>query len=215
MPPVLANVVGVRKHVENVLLPVGRTLVEPEQDSTNHRQDSDDTVVPHEQRVLRERNKRLANSVGEGRHEVPVRSDEGAHVLRRLGEREFQTGDGREDLGETDEYVGHSLCPDVDRRGVVARVHLIAARTGLVDVVLDDSRRHHGEGREHEAERNALDGREADAGLAQRRVEEVVDNGDEDDERDGVEVGDDIVGDAVTGHGRGLRRQVIVHLIIR
>lgn len=215
MPPVLADVVGVGQHVKDVLVLVGRTLVDPEQDTTDESQDSNDTVVPHEQGVLGQRDKGLTDGVGERGHEVPVRGDERTHVLGSLGEGEFQTGDGGEDLGETDKHVGDSLGPHVDWRRVITAVHLVAAGARLVDVVLDNSCRDHSERGKHETECNALDGGEADAGLAERGVEEVVNDGDEDNQGDGVEVGDDVVGDTVTGHGGSLGGKVVVHLVVR
>lgn len=80
--------------------------------------------------------------------------------------------------------------------------------------MLDDGGADHGEGGEHEAKGHALDGSEADVGFAEGRVQEVVHDGDEDDEGDGVEVGDDVVGDAVALHGGGLRGEVVVHLVV-
>lgn len=110
--------------------------------------------------------------------------------------------------------------PDVERRSdpvalcVFAAVHEFAAHGGVVDVVLDDCCGDHGKGGEHEAEGHALDGCELDVLLAEEGVEEVVDDGYEDDEGDGVEVGDDVVGDAVEGHGGGLGDEVVVHLVV-
>lgn len=215
VPAVFAHVRRVGKHVEAILLLVRRALMEPEQHTSNKRQNSNGSVVPHQQRVLRQRDKRLTKRVGERRHEVPVGCNKRSHVLGGLGEGELQTGNRCENLGETDEHVRNGLRPHVDGRESVARVHVLAALAGRIDVVLDDSGADHGEGREQETECDTLDGRELDAGLAKCGVEEVVDNGDEDDERDGVQVGDDVVGDTVTLHGGGLGGQVVVHLVVR
>ena len=215
VPAVLAHVRRVGKHVEDVLLLVRRALMEPKQRTSNKRQDSNGGVVPNKERVLGQRDKRLAKRVGKRRHEMPVRSNKRPHVLGSLGEGKLQTGDGCENLGETDEHVWNGLRPHVDGRKGVARVHVLAALSGGVDVVLDDGGTDHGEGGEQETECDTLDGCELDAGLAERGVQEVVDNGDEDDERDGVQVGDDVVGDTVTLHSGGLGCQVAGHLVVR
>lgn len=73
----------------------------------------------------------------------------------------------------------------------------------------------HSHGSKNEAKRHALDGRELDAGLAESGVEEVVDDGDEYNERDGVKVCDDVVGNTVALHRRRLGGQVVVHLVVR
>lgn len=104
--------------------------------------------------------------------------------------------------------------PDVDRGWVIAAVHVFAARALGVDVVLDDGSRDHGERCEDETEGDALNGSEADVCLAKSRVEEVVNNGNEDDEGNRVEVGNDIVGNTITGHSGGLRREIVVHLVV-
>jgi hypothetical protein len=214
-PVLLTNISRIRKHVQRIFLLVGRPLVEPEQDTSNEREDSDSSVVPHEQRVLRERDESLAKSIGERRHEVPVRSDERSHVLGSLCERELETSDGSENLRETDEDVWHGLGPHVDRRKGVARVHVLAALARRVDEVLDNGCSDHGEGSKDESECHALNGSEPDSSFAQSRVQEFVDDGDEDNEGDRVEIGDNVVGDTVALHGGCLRSEVVVHLVVR
>ena len=220
VPPIPPNIIRIGQHIQRILQLIRRPLVNPKQDPADERQQRRRHVIPHEQRVLGERDQRLADGIREGRHEVPVRGDDGAHVLGGLCERVLEASHGCEDLGETHEDVGHGLDPDVERGadlvavGVLAAVHVLAADGGVVDVVLDDGCGDHCEGGEHEAEEHALDGGELDALLAEEGVEEVVDDGDEDDEGDGVEVSDDVVGDAVEGHGRGLGHEVVVHLVV-
>lgn len=75
VPSVLAHIVGVRKHVKNVLLLIRLALMEPEEDATDERQDSNSRVVPDQQRILGQRHKCLTKRVGEGGHEMPVRGD--------------------------------------------------------------------------------------------------------------------------------------------
>ncbi len=140
--------------------------------------------------------------------------------IRRLRERILETGDGREDLGEVDEHVRRRLDPDVERRGervsirVLARRDVVPARVVLVDVVLHDCGPDHRRRAGVEAERDALDWGEMDAGPAERGINQDVADGDEDDERDRVEVRDDVVRDAIRDHRGSLRDQVVVKLVV-
>lgn len=118
--------------------------------------------------------------------------NETAHVLRRLAESVFETCNRGEDFRECDEAVWHGLNPDVDR---AAAGIILADNTGAVDVDLNNAGRDHGSGCNHESHRNTLDGREANSGLAKSGIEEGVDQGDEEDQGQGVEVVDQIVGD--------------------
>jgi hypothetical protein len=212
---VLTNVNRIGKHVEGILLLICRPLMEPEEDTTDESQDSHGSVIPHKQRVFGERDKSLTKSVRERRHEVPVRGDERSHILGCFGERELETGDGSENLRESDEHVRDGLCPHIDGRNlVVAIVHIFATRTLCVDEVLDDGSSDHGEGSQEESERDAFDGCKLDTSFAESWVQEVVHDGNEDDQGDGVEIRDDVVGDTVALHGPSLRGQVVVHLVV-
>ena len=53
-----------------------------------------------------------------------------------------------------------------------------------------------------------------DADPAEERVEYPVHDGDEDDQGEGVEVVDDIVGDAAEVHGCCLGGEVVEHLVV-
>lgn len=111
--------------VELVIHLVKVPELEPEDDTRDEGQHGHGAVVPHEQRILRERDKRLAEGGRDGGSEEVERHDERTHVLRCLGERVLETGDGCEDLGEGDEDVTASLDPDVQRAddGVLVGVH--------------------------------------------------------------------------------------------
>ena len=206
--------------VELVLLLVQVAVLEPEDDARYEREDGHDAVVPDEERVARERDKRLADRARERRHEQEHAHDERAHVLRRLGERVLEAGDRREDLGEGDQHVRARLDPDVERRHervavrVLARRRAVTARVRLVDVVLDDGGPDHRGGAGEEARSDLFERREVDANAAQGGVDEEIEDGDADDEGEGVEVGKNVVGDTVRGHGSRLRSQVVVQLVV-
>lgn len=88
--------------------------------------------------------------------------------------------------------------PDVDR---TAASTVLAFNTSAVDVDLNDAGRDHGRGRNHETHCDTLDWSEPDVGLAESWVEEGVDEWNEDDERERVEVVDQIVWNAAEVEG--------------
>lgn len=111
--------------------------------------------------------------------------------------------------------VSTGLDPDVEGTlGFLTTVGVVAARMGLVDVMLDNGSPDHAETSEEEAGGDTLKRREVDLPLAELRVDEAVDNWDEDDEGDGVQVVKNIVGNSIELHGGGLRSQVVVHLVV-
>ena len=210
---------ALRDKIQLILLLIQSPMRQPKPAAAQKRQHRDRGVVPDKQRVGRERDKGLADGVGDGAREEENRGDDGAHVLGRLGEGVLEAGDGGEDLGEGDQEVGDGLHPDVDGRGVAGVVadpvrRVVAAGAEVVDVVLRHGRGYHGEGAEEEAPGDAFQRREADAEPFETGVEEDVGDGDEDDEGDGVDVVDEVVGGPVQFHGRGLRDQVVGHLVV-
>ena len=88
-------------------------------------------------------------------------------------------------------------------------VGVVVAGTGLVDVVLDDGGVYHGEGRDPESGDDTVDRREGDLLLAEERHQDLIDEGQENDDGDGVEVLHQIVGNAVSGHLSALGDEVI------
>lgn len=89
--------------VQLVFLLVQLVMSRPETHARNGRQHGDDPIIPDQQRIRRQRDKRFANGVRDGAHEQEHGRDDRAHVLGRLGEGVFQTGDGSKDLGEGDQ----------------------------------------------------------------------------------------------------------------
>jgi len=62
------------------------------------------------------------------------------------------------------------------------------ARGGLVNEMLEDSGVEHGKTSDEEPGVDALDGTEVDALLAEEGVDDIVENGDHDDDGNGVQV---------------------------
>ena len=90
----------------------------------------------------------------------------------------------------------------------------MTARTKFVDVVLGDACCDHGGRRGDETPCNLLQRREADPHAFKAWIEEQITDGNENDEGDGVNIVDEIVGGAVEFHGCGLGDHVGGHLII-
>jgi len=78
----------------------------------------------------------------------------------------------------------------------------------LVDIVLKNTCVDHRSTNDHEASRNALNGAEVDAFSAEEWVNNVIEDGNEDDDRDGVQILDQVVGRAVQRHRRRHRTEV-------
>lgn len=212
---VAALVLGRLEHVPLVLLGVEMLEAEPEGDATDEGDAGDDAVVDDEEGVLAEGDKGLADGSGDGAHEQVHRHDEGLHVLGGLGVGVLVGCDVGEDFRDTDEDVGETLGPDVDGgRGTVLAAGVVAALAHCVDVVLHDGRGNHGEGRDEETDSHTLDGSKRNAELSEAGVEDVIDDGDHEDDGDGVEVLDNIVGNTVELEGGGLGGQVSGHLVV-
>jgi len=85
----------------------------------------------------------------------------------------------------------------------------ICSHVGLDDGGPDHSRR-----AGVEAPRDFLDRGEVDAASAEEGVDDAIADGDKDDEGEGIQVGEDVVGDAVELHDGGLGGQVVVELVV-
>lgn len=80
--------------------------------------------------------------------------------------------------------------------------------------MLHNSRGDHGQGGDQETNCHTLDGGERDTQLAETGVQKVINEGDHDDDRDRVQVLNNIVGNTVENHGGGLSGQVTGHLVV-
>lgn len=91
---------------------------------------------------------------------------------------------------------------------------VFVAGSARVDEMLHDGGVHHRQRRHDEAKRNSADGLEGDVQLAQDRVHAVFQDGDEDDNGDGVKVLHQVVGNTVALHLAGLRHEVARELAV-
>ena len=181
-----------------VFLLIKSTELDDEENSTNEGERAHDTVVPNQQRVVSEDNKRLLNSRRDSGGKQRNSLDERSHVTWSFRERILEGSNGSEDLGKTNQDVRSSLGPHVDVgwqwvvKLIQAAVGLVSTRRLAVDVHLYDGRPQHCRGTDHETDENLLDWREADAVLAESWVDDNVANRDHDDEGEWVEVVQDI-----------------------
>lgn len=112
-----------------------------------------------------------------------------------LGERVLERRNRGKHFGETDQHVGASNDPHADVGGVRVSgfIHasggfVVVARRTLEQEVLEDTGVQHGNSGDDEASEDTLDGREVDSVAAQGGVDEFIHDGDEDQDRDRVQV---------------------------
>lgn len=103
--------------------------------------------------------------------------------------RTFESSNRGENLRDTDEDIASRLRPYVEiyERLLLASRGVVSADTQFVNVGLDDGSPDHGAGGGSESERNLLDGSEFDVESSEEGVDDEVEDGDEDDERERVD----------------------------
>lgn len=222
MVPVLRalGVLGVQG-IHLVFLGVEVVEDDPEDDTGHERGAGQTDEHPHDGRVEGGGRQGLGERGAEGVGEQVHGLHEGLHGGRGLGVGVLEAGDGGEDLRHTDEHVRRGLDGDVDvvagglavDDGEVAAGRFVTG-AGHVDEVLHDGGVHHGQRGDDEPERDTGDGTEADVEAAQQGVHESLEQGNEDDDGDGVEVLHQIVGDAVAVHLAGLGDEVTRELAV-
>lgn len=163
----------------------------------------------------------LGESGSEGVREEVHRLHEGLHARRGLGVGVLETGDGGENLRHTDEHVGRGLNGDVhsvalggaiDLGGCAQRVAV--AGSGGVDQVLHNSGVHHGKRGDDETKGDTGDRGEGDLQAAHHGVDAGFENGNENNDRNGVKVLHQIVRNAVAFHLAGLGDEVAGELSV-
>ena len=80
---------------------------------------------------------------------------------------------------------------------------------------MDDCGGHHRESSSEEAESDLANGGKVDSGATEGGVDGEIGDGDKDDESEGVEVVEDIVGETMGVEHGGLRGQVVENLVLR
>lgn len=151
------------------------------------------------------------NGSRDGSHKQVDRGDKPLHVLGGTsvgntvcGDVDKDLRDGSNDDGDSIERVGDA------RQRVFALGYnagtggcILSARRSLVDVMLKNREAHGADGAESEAKGHARDGSPLDAPATEERVDDVVHDRDHDHDTNGVEVVEEIVGEAVGLHSGG------------
>lgn len=195
------------------------TEAEPESYTTEECENSDDGVVPDKVRIRRNRSECLSNGSSKCAHEKVDRHDHGLHVGRSFGVSVLERRDVGEDFGNTNENIRQDLCPDVDIGlaeffDTVWITRILSARRFDIDEVLHHCSSKHRSGSEEESKCHTLDRGERDTRLAESRVDAVVQNWNHDNDRDWVEVLDNIIGHTIELQGSGLGCQISSHLVV-
>jgi hypothetical protein len=135
-------------------------------------------------------------------HEEGDGHDKFLHVGRGTGVSDFVGCNIDEDLRASCHSDRDSIEPEGERRDTSTNLtgrNTVAARRGLVDIVLDNSVRRSSNGSDEKTKSHASNRSESDAHLLEKRVDEVVHDWDEDDDCKRVEIVEDIVGNSVGG----------------
>lgn len=199
--------------VELVLGSVGLDEGKVETDTTDHSNDSDGTVVPYEERILGKTDESLGESRGDSGGGESDGLNGGLHVLWGLGVGILELGDRGKNFRHTDEDVRKGLHPHGDvgcavSAGINSLVRVISTWRHLVDISLGDGGCYHGEGSENETTSDLLDGAEVEAGLTNSWVDDMVHDGNQDDDGNWVQVVENIVWHATEDHVIGLRCKI-------
>lgn len=161
--------------VEGIVLLVGLVVHNVEEDTDTERNDGDGSVVPHKVGVVGEGSESLSEGSREGSGKTLDTHDQRPHVFGGLGVGILESGDGREDLGNSNKDVNTGHSPDVDGRLVVRVVGFIVTGS-LVHVVLEDGSPQHGHSTEKETSSDLLDGGKVDLVLAEERVDVQIED---------------------------------------
>lgn len=190
------SVTFTRSNSIELLLRIIELLEEPEEDAGHSpRNNSDSSEQVLELGLNVDTGQGQVDRGREGVLDLGEGHDDGLHALGSLGEGVFEGGDGGKDLGNGDENVRTGDDPDVQRRveGLAISVTAfrglkVVARRSLVEVMLQDRGPNHTKTRNHETDRDPLQGCETDVVLAKGGVNPQVKEGNQYNERDRVQV---------------------------
>jgi len=135
------------------------------------------------------------------------------HARRRLGECILQASDGGEDFAESDQHIPRCLYGDVDIIGTVVTWHGVTGRPN-VNLMLEDGGESHRQRGQGKADCDTGHGVHGEAHPTKEGVDELVEDGDEDDNDDGVDVLHLVIGHAVQLHAACLAYKVRAELIV-
>ena len=207
------------------LLFLGVVVMErqPENDSNDNRRDSDARIHPHDVWVASGGYQSLVEGGTDGGGEKVKGLHEGLHARGCFSVGVFETSDRDEDLGQANEDVRWGLDGDVDvigkglaigRRAGWAVQRVRVARAGAIDEMLHDGSVRQANSSKEKAYRDASNGLEFNFGLAKGRVDNLIQDRNEDDDADRIEVLHEIVGHAMPGKLCSLAHKVRAELSV-
>ncbi len=129
------------------------------------------------------------------------------HARRCLGERILQARDGGEYFAKPYQDITRRLYSDMNIIGTISARHGVIWRPNI-DFMLDDSSKSHRKRGQAEANGDTSHGIHWEAHLAKERVKELVQNGDEYDDDDGVDILHFVVGHTMQLHAARLAYEI-------
>ena len=201
-------------HLVLILVVVAENDVED--DSSDERRATDTSVHPEVLGVDGDGNQGLGDGSTESVGEEVQRLHKGLHGRGSLSVSILETSNRDENLRDTNEDVGRSLNGDVDIVGQLSLAVLssrtlsgvLVAGSSAIDEMLDDGSVGKTQSGEPEANGNSHNGLKLDASLSKDGVNDLVEDGGEDQDGDGVEVLHKVVGHAMALHLAGLGDKV-------
>ena len=193
----------------------------PRHAAGNKRRHGHASVHPRELGVHGNGHQSLGNGRAKRVGEEVQRLHKRLHAHRRLGVGVLETRHRDENLGKTNEDVRRRLDGNVNvvalhdavnSAGVAARA--VVARAAVVDELLHNGRVRQAQRGEPETNGDAENRAQLVTALAQHGVHDSLQNGREDENRDGVKVLHKVVGHAVALHLRRLRDKVARELAV-
>jgi len=182
---------------------------EPEHNSSDITDDSWTTKHPSQIRIVDQSRKRETKSISNTLGQKVEGRDQSTHVDGRAGVGDSVGGHVDEEFGEATNGVGNGDEPDGDGREETDSVFVraiggshVSAGRGLVGVVVEDGVCSSTDSSQEQSGGDTCDRTISDAPLAEHWVERIVQDRSSDNDQDGVEVLEEIVGHAVAGeHG--------------
>lgn len=177
--------------IRHELIIVNVLVSEPEDNGLDKQSDGRTGPNPNEVRIRDDRCQDLAQRRGQRGHEQENGHDKGPHSLRTARVRQLICRHVAEAFRQGAKSDVGNLDPNAERRDSAvlgACGGLVTARVGLVDAPLNNGADDSGDPRQGESEGNTGNTAEVDFVFAQRRVENVAQEWDGDDDDQGVEV---------------------------
>lgn len=191
---------------------------EPEDPTCNKARNGQTCIRPDHLGVFGHRRKSNTKSRTKGILQKEKRHDKRFHCHWSLGVGILQTGNGGQNFRHTNQEISGSLKSNVDSVRSVSvlrstRHGEFVTWTSSIDEMLQNGSVNHGGSAKHETPENLGDGSERRES-SDERIHDTLANGDENDDGDGVDGLENIVGETVELHLTGRRNEIVRHLAV-